>query len=69
MCAVDHVIQVECYDWNSNGSHDLIGEFTTTLAELEQTSAGKIWLQHRPCNIIMLLTVILHLSVIDLTDI
>ena len=32
--------KVECFDWNSNGSHDLIGEFFTTLAELEQANAG-----------------------------
>jgi len=37
----DTVIRVECFDWNSNGSHDLIGEFFTTLAELEQANAGK----------------------------
>lgn len=27
-------IQVECFDWDSDGSHDLIGEFQTTLHEL-----------------------------------
>ena len=27
-------IKVICYDWDSNRSHDLIGEFTTTLGEL-----------------------------------
>ena len=27
-------IKVICYDWDSDGSHDLIGEFTTTLGEL-----------------------------------
>ena len=28
------VIKVTCYDWDKDGSHDLIGEFTTTLGEL-----------------------------------
>ena len=28
------VIKVMCYDWDKDGSHDLIGEFTTTLGEL-----------------------------------
>lgn len=28
-------IKVTCYDWDSDGSHDLIGEFETTLADLE----------------------------------
>ncbi|XP_063694395.1 copine-3-like isoform X2 [Bolinopsis microptera] len=37
----DTVIKVECYDWDSDGSHDLIGQFFTTLAELEQTNPGK----------------------------
>ena len=27
-------IKVICYDWDNDGSHDLIGEFTTTLGEL-----------------------------------
>ena len=27
-------IKVICYDWDRDGSHDLIGEFTTTLGEL-----------------------------------
>lgn len=30
----DRRIKVVCYDWDSDGSHDLIGEFTTTLAEI-----------------------------------
>ena len=27
-------VQVRCYDWDADSSHDLIGEFTTTLGEL-----------------------------------
>ena len=27
--------QVTCYDWDSDGSHDLIGHFELTMAELE----------------------------------
>lgn len=30
-----------CYDWDADGSHDLIGEFTTSLAQLmTQVGAG-----------------------------
>lgn len=38
LCNGDHnrTIKVECYDWDSDGSHDLIGEFTTNLAALLQ---------------------------------
>lgn len=35
----DRQIKVTCYDWDSDGSHDLIGHFETTLAEL-QTNDG-----------------------------
>ena len=28
-------VKVICYDWDNDGSHDLIGEFTTTLGELQ----------------------------------
>jgi len=31
---IDRVIQVECYDWNQSGSHELIGNFMTTVKEL-----------------------------------
>ncbi|ESO91350.1 hypothetical protein LOTGIDRAFT_228802 [Lottia gigantea] len=30
----DRSIKIECYDWDSDGTHDLIGEFTTNLREL-----------------------------------
>ena len=36
--------QVTCFDWDSDGSHDLIGEFTTSLAEMSGGSV-KSW----PC--------------------
>ena len=39
-----HVPQVTCFDWDSDGSHDLIGEFTTSLAEMSGGSV-KSW----PC--------------------
>ncbi|XP_025107723.1 copine-8-like [Pomacea canaliculata] len=29
-------IQIECYDWDSDGSHDFIGAFSTTLNELSR---------------------------------
>ncbi|XP_064398173.1 copine-1-like [Halichondria panicea] len=40
----DRKIKVTCFDWDSDGSHDLIGEFTTSLAELSGGSV-KSW----PC--------------------
>lgn len=32
--------QVTCYDWDADGSHDLIGEFTTSLGELTTQTAN-----------------------------
>lgn len=36
--------QVRCYDWDSDSSNDLIGEFYTTLAELTDAASesGKV---------------------------
>lgn len=31
-------MQVKCYDWDDDTSHDLIGEFYTTLGELTQAA-------------------------------
>jgi len=36
-------IKVICYDWESDGSHDLIGEFTTTLGELMVNQKSSSW--------------------------
>ncbi|XP_073233575.1 copine-3-like [Porites lutea] len=30
----DRTIQISCFDWDSDGSHDLIGSFTTNLREM-----------------------------------
>ena len=38
--SISHDYQVTCYDWDSDGSHDLIGQFTTSLAELSSASGG-----------------------------
>ena len=36
------LMQVTCYDWDSDGSHDLIGEFMTNLTEItEAYQSGK----------------------------
>lgn len=32
----DRSVKVECYDWDSDGSHDFIGEFTTNMRELSR---------------------------------
>ncbi|CAG5116881.1 unnamed protein product, partial [Candidula unifasciata] len=33
----DRSVKVECYDWDSDGGHDFIGEFSTNLRELLQS--------------------------------
>ncbi|XP_071341821.1 copine-3-like isoform X3 [Trachinotus anak] len=35
---VEKSIKVDCYDYNSSGSHDIIGSFQTTLCEIQQAS-------------------------------
>ncbi|XP_061167969.1 copine-8-like isoform X2 [Saccostrea echinata] len=30
----DRTVKIECYDWDSDGSHDFIGDFTTNVREL-----------------------------------
>ncbi|XP_070708665.1 copine-3-like isoform X2 [Pempheris klunzingeri] len=35
---VEKSIKVDCYDYNSSGSHDFIGCFETTLAQIQQAS-------------------------------
>lgn len=32
----DRNMKVSCYDWNASGNHSFIGEFYTTLKELNQ---------------------------------
>ena len=32
-----------CYDWDADGSHDLIGEFFTSLSELGSGQAKLSW--------------------------
>ncbi|XP_041349780.1 copine-8-like [Gigantopelta aegis] len=32
----DRCIKIECYDWDADGGHDFIGEFTTTMRELSR---------------------------------
>lgn len=43
-------IQVRCYDWDSDGSHDFIGEFPTTLAEFIDAYQNKKQLQWELIN-------------------
>ena len=31
---ISRTIKVECYDWDADGGHDFIGDFTTSLREL-----------------------------------
>ena len=33
-------IQVKCYDWDSDGSHDLIGDFNTSYHQLSTAPQG-----------------------------
>ncbi|XP_060064622.1 copine-8-like isoform X2 [Ylistrum balloti] len=42
----DRNIRVECYDWDGDGGHDLIGEFTTNLREM--TRGGSSGSSYQP---------------------
>ena len=33
---------MDCYDYDSDGSHDFIGSFTTTVAEMMQASKQQV---------------------------
>lgn len=33
-------LQVDCHDYDSDGSHDLIGSFTTKVSELQKAAHG-----------------------------
>ncbi|KAJ8302122.1 hypothetical protein KUTeg_021109 [Tegillarca granosa] len=48
----DRSIKVECYDWDSDGSHDFIGEFMTNLRELSRGAGPNnqypVWLVINP---------------------
>lgn len=35
---VSFCVQVECYDYDNDGSHDLIGLFETTMTRLKEAS-------------------------------
>ncbi|XP_012867862.1 PREDICTED: LOW QUALITY PROTEIN: copine-3 [Dipodomys ordii] len=35
---MDKIIKVECYDYDNDGSHDLIGTFQTTMTKLKEAS-------------------------------
>jgi len=41
---VNGVNQVECFDYDSDGDHDLIGGFTTTVAEMLQAASKPVCL-------------------------
>lgn len=41
----DRTIRILCYDWDSDGSHDFIGGFTTNLREMCSTQPSREW----PC--------------------
>jgi len=34
--------QVDCFDYDSDGDHDLIGGFTTTVSEMMQAAAKPV---------------------------
>ncbi|XP_070574909.1 copine-8-like isoform X2 [Ptychodera flava] len=42
----ERTIKIECYDWDRDGGHDLIGEFTTSVRQL---SAGSGASNHYEC--------------------
>ncbi|ESO82328.1 hypothetical protein LOTGIDRAFT_198063 [Lottia gigantea] len=37
----DRMMKIECYDWDADGGHDFIGEFSTTLRELSRGVSAK----------------------------
>ena len=39
-------LQVKCFDWDADTSHDLIGQFTTTFAELSTAADGGAQVSH-----------------------
>ena len=36
------LIQVKCYDWDSDGSSDFIGEFTTTARRFQEAGSRQV---------------------------
>jgi hypothetical protein len=39
----NRALQIKCYDWDSDGSHDLIGTTNTTLNEMAGKGLGAEW--------------------------
>ena len=44
------IMQVKCFDWDADGSHDLIGEFTTTHHQLSTASEKVYYIPHMLCH-------------------
>ncbi len=42
MKVYDLYLQVKCFDWDADSSHDLIGQFTTTLTELTADGSANV---------------------------
>uniref|UniRef100_A0A672NUJ7 Copine-5 n=1 Tax=Sinocyclocheilus grahami TaxID=75366 RepID=A0A672NUJ7_SINGR len=61
----DRTIKVEVYDWDRDGSHDFIGEFTTSYRELArgQSQFNIYEVRCRPHNILTLGVTLLSFSV------
>jgi len=45
---------VECFDFDSDGDHDLIGGFTTTVSEMMQAATKPVRYSHEPITVAML---------------
>jgi len=45
---------VECFDFDSDGDHDLIGGFTTTVSEMMQAATKPVCYSHEPITVTML---------------
>ena len=43
------MLQVNCFDYDSDGAHDLIGAFTTTAAELMQGASKPVKMHVKFC--------------------
>ena len=44
MMMMDHmvILQIDCYDYDDDGSHDLIGSCTTNVLQMIQANDGEI---------------------------
>ena len=47
------VFQISCFDWDSDGSHDFIGSFTTNLREMSSIQPPREVIQNWYLSVIL----------------